>query len=281
MPATPEDRQHETALSSAAQTLSQMINGGWVAQMISVVAKLGIADLLADGAKSSAELAERTGTHARSLYRVLRALASRGVFAEDERGRFTLTPLGELLRTGTSGSVRSWAVLVGDAHHWRPRGDLAHSVATGGDALRHAYGVTNWEYRAQHPEANTLFNHAMTSLSARRVVDVVAAYDFSGIETIVDVGGGHGALIAAILKNYPRMRGILFDLPHVVAGAPQVLEPAGVADRCRLVGGDAFEEVPAGGDAYIMSKVIHDWGDDRVEAQPTQRARDAASLAPL
>jgi hypothetical protein len=244
----------------------QMINGYWNSQMICVAAKLGIADLVADGPKSSAELAKITGTHAPTLYRLLRALASLGVFAEDDRGRFGLTPLAEPLRTGVPDSLRDWAVFAADVETWRSWEQLLYSVTTGEAAFEHVWGMPNWEYRAHKPEANAIFNAAMISASSRRIGPVMAAYDFSGIRTIVDVGGGHGAFIAAILSAYPTMRGILFDLPHVVAGAEPMLKAAAIASRCEIIGGSFLEAAPGGGDAYLLSKVIHDWGDERAAA---------------
>jgi hypothetical protein len=248
------------------QILMQMINGFWVSQMIHVAAKLGIADLVADGPKYCADLAEVTGVHAPSLYRLLRALASVGVFAEDEQGRFSLTALAEPLRTGVQDSVRGWAVYIGEAQEWRPWEQLLYSVSTGETAFPHVWGMQSWEYRAQNPDANEAFNEAMTSATFRRIGPVMAAYDFSGINTIVDVGGGYGTFIATILRNNPGMHGILFDLPHVVAGATRVLQEAAVSNRCEIVGGNFMDAMPGGGDAYLLSKVIHDWNDEKAVA---------------
>jgi hypothetical protein len=245
------------------QLLLQMINGGWTAQMIHVAAKLGIADLLADGPKPSADLAQTTGTHAPSLYRMLRALASLGIFAEDSQGRFSLTPLAEPLRREAPDSVRGWTIYVGSPQSWRSWEELEYSVTTGLTAFPHVWGMQNWEYRANHPEANADFNQAMTSAAYWRIGPVIAAYDFSGINTLVDVGGGQGAFIARILSHYPAMRGILFDLPHVTAGAARMLQETGVGSRCEIVGGSFLESVPGGGDAYLLSRVIHDWNDEQ------------------
>lgn len=253
--------QHQTA-----QTLMQMVNGFWVSQMIGVAARLRIADLVADEPKSAAELAETTGTHALSLYRLLRSLASVGVFAEDEQGRFRLTPLAEGLRMDVPGSLRDWTIFFTSEYVWRPWGNLLYSVTTGETAFSQIYGTSNWEYRTHHPAANAVFNAAMTAMAAVRTAAVLAAYDFSGIDTLVDVGGGQGATIAAILRTNPTMQGVLFDLPHVVSGAGPLLESAGVAERCKIVGGDFFEAVPSGGDAYLLTKVIHDWDDTQATA---------------
>jgi hypothetical protein len=249
--------------SKHQQALMQMINGHWVAQMIHVAARLGIADLVADGPRSVDELAQITGTHAPALYRLLRGLASVGVFAEDEQGRIGLTPLADLLRTGVPNSLRDWSVFVGSTHTWRSWEQLLYSVTTGETAFPHVWGASNWEYRSQNPEANDVFNKAMTSASKGRIGLTLAAYDFSAAGTLVDVGGSQGAFLAAILSAYPDVRGILFDLPHVVTSAPPVLAAAGVSDRCEIVGGSFLDSVPEGGDTYLLSKVIHDWDDDR------------------
>ena len=263
VPQADDQEINDSLPSPSYQTLLQMINGYWVSQMIHVAARLGIADLLAAGPKHINELAETTGMHAPSLFRLLRALASLGVDAEDDQGRFNLTPLAEPLRSGVPDSVRGWAVFTGDAQAWRAWEELFYSVKTGKTAFPHVWGQQNWEYRAQNPEANDIFNEAMTSASYRRIGPVMAAYDFSGIHTLVDVGGGHGAFIATILRRNPAMQGILFDLPHVAAGAALALQEAGVASRCTVVAGSFMDEIPGGGDAYLLSKVIHDWDDDQ------------------
>jgi hypothetical protein len=246
---------------STRDTLWRMTNGFQVSQAIHVVATLGIADLLKDGPKSADELAEATGTHASALYRILRALASVGVFAEQSDGRFGLTPLAEHLRTDVPGSLRSWAMLIGRPYYFTTWGYLLHSVRTGEPAFPHVYGMPAWEYRASHPEESALFDGAMTGLSLAEAEAVVRNYDFLGIGVLVDVGGGKGALLAAILAANPALRGILFDQPHVVADAKDLLERAGVADRCEVVDGDFFKAVPGGADAYLLKSIIHDWDD--------------------
>ena len=243
--------------------LQHLIAGGWVAQAIAVAADLGIADLLADGPKSSAELAEATDSHPRALYRLLRTLAGVGVFTEVEPETFGLTPMAETLRSDVPASLRAWARQTCGDVQWRTWGQLGHSVRTGGTAFKHVHGMENWQYRAQHPEANAMFNAAMTSFSSQVTGAVVAAYDFSRFGTLVDVGGGLGQLLATILAATPSLRGLLFDQPHVVANAGRILADAGVADRCEIVGGSFFESVPGGADAYILSRVIHDWDDER------------------
>jgi SAM-dependent methyltransferase len=252
--------------ASPGTQLQHLIAGYWVSQAIAVAAQLGLADLLAGGPKPSTELAEATGTHPRALYRLLRALASVGVFTEVEPGTFGLTPMAELLRSDAAVSLRGMAVYVRGEEHWRTWGQLGYSVRSGQSAFKHLFGMDPWAYRERHPEANAAFNAFMTSL-VTQVADAVAeAYDFSGSRTVVDVGGSHGALLVAILRANPGLRGVLFDLPHVAEGAEGRLGAAGLLERCEVVGGDMFEGVPVGGDIYILSRVIHDWDDERSSA---------------
>ena len=246
-------------------TLLQMMTGYWVSQALHVAAKLGIADLLADGPVDCEDLAAATDTHAPSLQRVLRALASVGVFTEVSPGSFALTPLAELLRTETPGSMRALAIMYAE-EQYRAWGELLHSVRTGEMAFDHQFGMGYFEYLAQHPEADRVFNEAMTGWTHQLVGAVVDTYDFSPFKTIVDVGGGYGALLAAILRSNPGTRGVLFEQPHVVASAEEQLVAAGVADRCTAVGGDFFAAVPAGGDAYVLAQILHDWDDERCVA---------------
>jgi hypothetical protein len=247
----------------ATAQLMQMIFGFMNSQAISVAAKLGVADLLAEGAKSADELARATGAHPRSLYRIMRALAGGGIFAEDETGRFRLTPLAEPLRRDAPDSLRSLAIFFGADWHWRVWSDLSHSAQTGRPAFESIYGKAYFDYLAENPAPAEVFNDAMTSLSASVSAAVVSAYDFSGITKLVDVGGGHGLLLASILEKYPQMSGVLFDAPSVIEGANDVIEAHDVGGRCETVGGDFFASVPAGGDAYIMKHIIHDWEDER------------------
>ena len=243
--------------------LFRMVTSFWVPPAIHVVAVLGIADLLADGPRGCDELAQATNTDALSLGRVLRALAGVGLFIEDDGGRFGLTPLSTCLRRDVPSSVRPAALLFGIPAQWDPWSDLLHSVRTGQPAFEHRFGMGVFDYYAQHPEAAALFNQFMAAGNAGQHAAVAAAYDFSRLTRLVDVGGGNGALLAAILSAYPHLRGILFDRAEVVAGAPAILMAAGVADRCEVVGGDFFEALPSGGDAHIVSRILHDWDDDR------------------
>jgi hypothetical protein len=249
-----------------AQELFQIITGYRVTQMIYVVVKLGIADLLKEGPESAEALAKTTHVHARSLYRILRALASVGIFAEDEQGRFGLTPLAELLQSGVSGSQRPATLYMAESPQWQSWGDLLSTVTTGEPAFRRLYGMDPWKYRAGNPESNAIFDNYMTANTTSQAAAVVAAYDFSSIGTLVDVGGGHGALMSAVLKANPDLHGILCDAPHVVNGARSLLEAEGVLDRCETVSCDFFSSVPEGGDAYILKSIIHDWDDESAVA---------------
>jgi ubiquinone/menaquinone biosynthesis C-methylase UbiE len=260
--ATPEAPSAATARPPPV-VLLQMIAGFWLSRALYLAAKLGLADLLQEGPKSSADLAQQTGTHAPSLYRVLRALASVGVFTEDAQRRFALTPLGETLRSDVPGSLRAFTISELGEDHYPAWGEVLHSVRTGEIAFDHLFGMDVWQYRAQHPDEGRIFDAAMASFSSVVNAAIVASYDFSAIGKIVDVGGGDGSLIAAILKAYPGMKGVLFDLPHVSAGARRRIEAEGVAERCEVVAGDAFTAVPSGGDAYLLKWIIHDWDDER------------------
>lgn len=253
-PQSPPDMPPEMAML-------QMTSGYWISQSIYAAAKLGIADLLKDGAKNCEELATATGTKARSLYRVMRALAQVGVFAEKQEGSFSLTPLSACLQSDIPGSVRALAILFGE-EQYKAWGDILHSVRTGESSFEHLFGMPVFEYYAQNPEAEKTFNAAMTSGSDAEKAAVVQTYDFSNIRKLVDIGGGQGSFISAILKANPTLQGVLFDLPSVVEGAPNVISAEGVADRCEIVGGSFYESVPSGADAYILKHVLHDWDDE-------------------
>ena len=256
----------ETVDKAAAADLLRLTGAAWVAQAVSVAARLHLADHLAGGARTVDDLATATATHAPSLRRLLRALAGVGLFAEDEEGRFGLTPLGAALRSDITGSVRALCAMRGEPWFWAAWGELLHSVTTGETAFRRVHGTDFFGFLAQHPEAAALFNAGMGDLSQTETAAVVAAYDFGRYRTVVDVGGGQGALLAALLQAYPTVRGILFDLPATVAGARALLEAAGVADRCTVIGGSFFEAVPSGGDLYVLKSVIHDWDDEQAVA---------------
>jgi DNA-binding HxlR family transcriptional regulator len=244
--------------------LMQFATGYIVSQALYVAAKLQVADHLKDGPRTTTELAQAVGAvDERFLYRVLRALASLGIFAEEEERRFKLTPLAELLRTDVPGSLHAMVIWMNEPFHWRVFEEMLDAVKTGKLAFEQVFGMQPFPYLVEHPELAKIFDNAMTSFSLLTAPAVTAAYDFSSIKTLVDVAGGHGLLISSILKANPHMRGVLFDMPTVIAGAGPLIEEAGVADRCEKVAGDFFASVPKGGDAYIMKHIIHDWDDAR------------------
>jgi SAM-dependent methyltransferase len=243
--------------------LFQLVMGHYFSQAIYVAARLGIADVLASGPRHYGEIAEATSAHAPSLHRLLRFLASMGVVAEDKPGCFALTPLGDGLRADAPGSFRPLALLFAGPLLARPWLNLQHSVQTGEAAFDRTFSTDFFQYLAAHPDEAEVFNDAMTAASAQVAIGVPAAYDFTQIGTIVDVGGGQGALLSAILKANPSVQGILYEMPHVVEGARQRIAAAGLAGRCEVVAGDFFQAVPAGADAYLLKSIIHDWDDAR------------------
>jgi hypothetical protein len=245
-------------------TMLHMATGCWVSQAIHIVAKLGIADLLQEGgAKSSDALAVATQTHPDALYRLLRALASLGVFVELEDRHFQLTPLAECLCTNAPGSLRGFAIMLGGQEHWRAWGEIFYSVRTGQPAFDHVFGMNQFQYFADNPEAGRLFNEAMTSRSAQENDAIISAYDFSGFGTVVDVGGGLGTLLESILQATVNTLGVLFDMPHVIASARNTVAQTA---RCEFKEGDFLDAVPSGSDAYVLKKVIHDWDNDRARS---------------
>jgi hypothetical protein len=256
--------QHHTNEQSPEHRLRQMLPNLWLIQMIYVAAKLGIADLLCDGPLSVEVLATTTDVHAPSLYRVLRALASQGIFAEVESRRFELTPMAQLLRSDVPGSMRNVALWRGEPWRWHPISELMHSVKTGETAFNHVMGVGLFDYLGQNAEAYTVFNQEMTTMTIEQGIAVTDSYDFSQSGLIVDIGGGHGSLMEAILTTYPSTQGLIFDLPEVVEEARARLVAAGVMERCELVAGSFFESLPEGGDIYILKDIVHDWDDEHV-----------------
>ena len=240
--------------------LMQMVFGKAVTQALSVAARFKTADQLAAGPKTAAELATATGLHAGHLYRVMRALAGLGVFTGDDAGRFGLTPMGNLLRSDVPGSVRPIATYVCDPWSWKPWGDLAGSVQSGQPAFDRMFGEGVFDYFGKHPDEAATFNEGMTGFSQQASAAVLKAYDFSPFGSIVDVGGGHGALLLSILKANSAVKGVVFDAPSVAAGAVDAIKAAGVSDRCRAEGGDFFKAVP-GGDLIVLKHIIHDWND--------------------
>jgi hypothetical protein len=242
--------------------LTQMIFGFMPAQAIAAAAKLGIADLLEDGPRTADDLAQSTETHGGSLYRLLRALASVGVFAEDPDGKFRLTPMGEFLRSDVPGSLRAFSIYMGADFHLRVWEDLLYSVTHGRPVFNHIHKKGVFEYFEENREHAKIFNDAMTSFSASVSEPIVKAYDFSKIGKICDIGGGHGFLLSAVLEQYPHMNGVLYDAASVVSGAEDLLKAQGVRGRCEMVAGDFFESAPPA-ESYIMKHIIHDWEDEK------------------
>lgn len=242
-------------------TLDRMIDGYKDTQFVALAARLGIADLLGNGPLTSDQLADATGSDPDALYRALRVLAVRGILTELSARRFANTPISDLLRTQHPASRREIAVF--DAGPWyRAYGALAHTVATGENAFRDVHGVSLFEYLADHPVEARMFDRRMTSFSSAEIPQIVEAYNFSGVHTVVDVGGGEGRLMSAMLRAHSALRGVILDQPHVVGGAEQALREDGVADRCTAVGGDFFEGVPEAADLYLLKWIIHDWEDE-------------------
>jgi SAM-dependent methyltransferase len=246
-----------------AATLRRLITGFHSTYLIYVVAELGIADLLEDGPKSSAELAAHVSTDPDALHRVLRGLAQFGVLGILEDGRFELTDLGDALRTDAPNSLRPVARLWGGPLVQRPFGGLLNAVQTGQPAFPQVFGQPLFDYLAAHPAEAAIFNQGMVGMTSQFVDSVLSDYDFSEMRTVADVGGGNGALILAILQAHPGLSGIVVDLPHVREGVQRAIAAAGLAERCRFVAGDFFEAVPDGADAYLLKSILHDWDDPK------------------
>ena len=248
---------------SPTQAVLQVIVGFWLSRCVYIAAKLGLADHVRDSPKTPAELAALTNTHAPSLYRLLRALASTGWLQEDSDGRFGSTPLSAGLETGAPGSLRALATTELGEEHYPAWGDLLFSVKTGKLAFDEVFGMPNWQYWAQHTEHAQIFNQAMSEMTAVIEPAVLSICDFSGFNTIVDVGGGRGTLISSILRAYPKARGVVLDLPHVIEQGRHVIAEHRLESRCDMIPGDFFTEVPSGGDAYVLKWILHDWNDEQ------------------
>jgi len=246
-----------------AQLLMQLSTGYMASACIQVAAKLKIADLLAPGPKPVHELAAAAGAHEDRLYRVLRVLASLGVFHEAAPRTFAITPAAECLRSDVPNSFRDMALFITSPYHFRTYADLFHTVKTGQITFEHVYGKPIFDYFAENQEFSELFNNGMSSMSRVVTPALLEAYDFSGIHTLMDVAGGHGALLRAILNEHPEMRGMLIDLDHVIEGAKRIPENQTLAHRCEFMAADFFADVPSGADAVIMKHIIHDWEDDK------------------
>ena len=243
--------------------LIQMSAGAWISAALYAAAKLGLADHLANGPRTAAELAAATGTHAPTLYRFMRTLSGLGIMAETEGQRFTLTPLGDAMKTGAPGAARSTLIAFGEPGFRRCWEEIIYSLETGKTAFEKTWGMPFFDYLAQHPEAASHFSEAMVGFHGSEPPTVAEAYDFSEVGTVVDVGGATGNMLAALLSRHPHLRGVLFDMAHVVRDAPALLKARGVDGRVTIESGSFFERVPSGGDAYVLSHIIHDWSEEQ------------------
>jgi hypothetical protein len=253
----------------------RLLNGFRAYQMVVAASRLQIPDLVAAGPKTADELAVSTGMHGPSLRRMLRALTAWSFFAEQPDGRFGATPLSDTFRSDKPG-LRNMAIMLSE-EGYQAWGELMFTLRTGKPAYEHLYGKSHFERLAEEPEMSANFNAAMVELSTRVAQSFVEAYDFGGVRTAVDVGGGNGALLLAVLQAQTQMRGVLFDLAQGLAGAQEKLVAAGVADRVMLQEGSFFEAVPSGGDLYMLKSIVHDWDDERALAilQTCRRAMSA------
>ncbi len=238
-----------------------MIYGYRTTQALYVVAKLGVPDLLANGSMTSDEIAQKLHVHSRPLFRVMRALAAQGIFTQDSSDKFGLTPLGKLLQTDNPTTLR-YAVMHFGEENYRAAGEMLHTVKTGETAFNYLYGKDHWEYMAENPEANKTFNNFMASSEAR-FHSPFETYDFKNRELLVDVGGGKGHVLASIIRANPNLKGVLFDLPQGVMEAQSHLEKQGVANLCKIKTGSFFDSVPPSGDVYLLSRILHDWPDEK------------------
>jgi hypothetical protein len=243
--------------------LVAMTRAYYLAPMLHAAAKLGLADRIGQGAKTAEELAKATGTHAPALYRLLRTLAGQGLFREDGARRFALTPLGAALRADAPGGARDTVLFTAGEHHWRAWGELLATLKDGQPGIEKVYGQTFFEYLAERPEESRQFNTAMIGIHGDEATLVAGAYDFSVFGTIFDVGGGKGNLLATILERYEGPRGVLYDLAPVVEEARGLIASRGLEARMAVEAGSFFERVPEGGDAYILSHIVHDWPEER------------------
>jgi len=258
------------------EALLYLILGKWYGQAITAAAQLGIADLLAGGPRTAEEVAHASGANPEATYRVMRCLGAVGVLRESATKTFELTPIGAALRKDAPGSLAGLAAYEGAKCNLDACAELTHSARTGHSAFTKAHGMPIFEWMPAHPEEAAIYNSAMASLSTTTARAVAAAYDFSKTTSIVDVGGGHGTLLAEILAAAPHARGVLFDAPHVAEVARTRLAERGLQGRCEAIGGDFFKQVPAGHDTYVIKNVLHDWADEEAVAILGQIARAMA-----
>ncbi len=247
---------------SPRQQMLDLFEGYRIVPLLGAFAELGVADALLEGPASVDDLAGAVGAHPQALSRGLRALAPYGCFTRTDDGRIGLTPMAELLLSDRSGSLRAAAMYHAAEWHWRPYGHVLHSLRTGETGFRAAHGSDLFEYLASSPDDAAVFNDAMRAEAPLRAASLSRSYDFREIKTIVDVAGGHGSITLELLARHKHLNGVVFDLPEVIAGAHAVIDAAGLSERCKAVGGSMMREVPAGGDAYLVAWILHNWGND-------------------
>lgn len=252
----------QNSLSPEA-TLMSLVMGTGMVQLIGVAAELGIADLLREGPMSAKAIAEATGTIPRYTYRVLRGLSNFDVIREHEQQRFSLTPVGAYLLKDVPGSFNALARMTSKSWFWQAFSNLLHTLKTGESGFRTAHGMSMFDWLSKNPKDASLFGDAMSTFSGTEVALILEAYDFSRFRCVVDVGGGHGMLLTSILDTNLATTGILFDMPDVVARTKSELQTTGFAERCKVIGGSFFDNVPSGGDLYLLKHVLHDWDDEK------------------
>jgi len=257
------DKRTDAGTPPPHAQLIEMATAHWVSRIVYVAAKLNLADHLSEGSRTAEELAGPTGTHAPSLYRLMRTLAHLGIFTEDDAHRFALTPVGEALKTGAPGSARPTILTMAGDLFLSGFGQLLYSVQTGKSGFEKSLGMPIFDWFAKNPEIASLFSETMVGFHGAEPAAVAAGYDFSRLKTIVDVGGATGNLLTTVLGHAPGARGVLYDLPHVVQDAPALIQACGLANRVTIEAGSFFERVPSGGDAYLLSHVIHDWSEEQ------------------
>lgn len=252
------------ASEGSSRHLMELLSGYWLSQCVYVAAKLGLADKIHHCPQTAAELAQQTQTHPQALYRLLRGLASVGVFREDQNHRFEMTELAAGLRSDVPGSQCAMAIMIGEEHYlaWS---ELLYSVRTGRPGFDKVMGLPIFDFLSKNPEQAKVFDAAMVSVHGRETAASLAAYDFSAYPVVMDIGGGNGSVLMAVLEKHSSVSGVLFDLPGVIERARSRVEQAGLAQRCQLVSGNFFEAIPTGADAYMMRHIIHDWTDEQCQ----------------
>jgi hypothetical protein len=257
----PETTSEKVEQQTLQHQMIHMATAYWASSLIYVAADLELADHLAEAPRTAAEIAQSTGSDAPSLYRVMRTLAGMGLFTEDSGQRFSLTPLGETLRVGTPGSVRSAVLTLAGDLVAKPLSKLSYSIKTGMPAFEKIFGMPVFAWLAKHPVKASMFSETMVGFHGAEPEAVAKAYDFSQAQTVIDIGGATGNLLAAILSHHREPRGMLFDLPHVVRDAPPLIKARGLSERIAIEAGNFFEGVPVADGAYLLSHIIHDWGE--------------------